>query len=282
MLCRPLSSVDFAAFTSAFNLAYSDYFMPISMTVPAFRALIERDDLSMEGSVVTVDDTGLIVGMGLLGIRGQKGWIGGMGVIPAYRRQGIGRQMMLYLLEQARQRQLNDVYLEVIEKNGGAYALYKQLGFVDLRYLLVLERQPMPVSAGDAAYKIQDEYAGHILDHFETFHSTANSWQRELPSLEAMSSQIDGWIASKDGQPAAYALGWASEYGIRLVDLAAAPDGDRTGAALALLAHLHGAHPSAHGSFYNVTDDDPVLPAVQTVGYTTALRQIEMRRTIEK
>ena len=32
------------------------------------------------------DDT--VVGMGLLGVRQQRGWIGGMGVVPHYRRQG--------------------------------------------------------------------------------------------------------------------------------------------------------------------------------------------------
>jgi GNAT superfamily N-acetyltransferase len=48
-------------------------------------------------------DNGTIIGTGLLGIRGSMGWIGGMGVVPGRRRQGIGRQMMLYLLDRARE-----------------------------------------------------------------------------------------------------------------------------------------------------------------------------------
>ncbi|RPJ01801.1 MAG: GNAT family N-acetyltransferase, partial [Chloroflexi bacterium] len=106
--CCAVSEIDFEDFTAAFNLAYSDYFTRIVMTPTSFRYLMERDDLSFDASVAALDGSA-IVGTGLLGIRGKTGWIGGMGVIPNRRRQGVGRQMMRHLLDRARDNGLSEV-----------------------------------------------------------------------------------------------------------------------------------------------------------------------------
>ncbi|MBN1201154.1 MAG: GNAT family N-acetyltransferase [Anaerolineae bacterium] len=276
LVYRPVSDVNFEAFTAAFNLAYSDYFMPIAMTAPSFRALIERDDLDLRASVAALDGDE-IVGTGLLGIREQVGWIGGLGVIPERRRQGIGRQMMVYLLDRARERGLSTVKLEVIEKNTGAYHLYCQLGFTGGRYLLALNREPGQVPEPDMSYQIKPQPVIELLEHYTVFHDTPNCWQRALPSLTAIAPHAEGWAAVVNGRVASYALGWANDHTIRLIDFAADPGCDRPAAAQALLAHLHRQHPAAHGSSYNIADNDPILPAYQALGYTVALRQIEMQ-----
>jgi [ribosomal protein S18]-alanine N-acetyltransferase len=50
-------------------------------------------------------------------------------VAPTARRQGLGRVLMLQLVEQARQRGAREVFLEVRADNPGAQALYESLGF---------------------------------------------------------------------------------------------------------------------------------------------------------
>lgn len=271
----PVSQVDFNTFTEAFNLAYSDYFTPISMTPSSFRALFERDDLSPEASVVAVAD-GVIVGTGLLGIRNTTGWIGGMGVVPAYRRQGIGRQMMRYLLDRSCERHLSQVRLEVIEANAGAYALYRAMGFVAERYLLILERPPIPVQESDSIYRVEEQPAEELLHFFLPFHDGPNCWQRDLRSLQALAPHLSGWAAMQDDRVRGYALGWANEYALQIIDCAAAPDGNRAAAGHVLLAHLHHKFPHAHGSSYNIAETDPILPGYQALNYTTSFRQIEM------
>lgn len=275
-----VSKVDFDDFTKAFNLAYSDYFVPISMTVPAFQALIDRDDLVLEASVAALDGD-QIVGTGLLGIRGRVGWIGGMGVIPGRRREGIGRQMMHYLLDQARKCGLTRVDLEVIEKNTAAYALYRDLSFVDQRYLLVLEREPKPVPDDKTDYHIESRPVSELLACYDTFHDIPNCWQRGYPSLAALTSHLDSWAVVEQDIILGYALGWANDLGVRLVDFAARPGDNRTAVAQALLAHLHRENPGAHGSSYNIAENDPILSAYQALGYTTPFRQIEMHYRVE-
>lgn len=274
---RPVSKVDFAAFTRAFNHAYSDYFTPISMTLSAFRALIAREDLSLDASVAAVED-GVIVGTGMLGIRGDTGWIGGMGVIPGRRRQGIGRQMMNHLIKQARERQITTLYLEVIEANTGAHALYHDIGFIDQRYLHILQRTPQPVPETPNTYHVMEDDPDDVLTYYDTFHDTRNCWQRSRSSLAGLAYQAQALSVILPGGVAGYAIGWFTTPETRIADLAVNPDlgVQRLEVATALITHIHAGNSQADGSAYNISSNDPLLPAYEAIGYATNFSQIEM------
>jgi hypothetical protein len=65
----------------------------------------------------------------MLGVRGEEAWFGGVGVVPAARRGGVGEALMRALHEEARERGIRRVWLEVIVENTGAFALYEKLGY---------------------------------------------------------------------------------------------------------------------------------------------------------
>ncbi len=272
----PVSQVDFEAFTAAFNRAYADYYSPIVMTAGSFRTLIRYDDVDLDASVAAVEGE-QIVGTGLLGLRGHAAWIGGMGVIPERRRQGIGRRMMHYLLNQAQHRRVTEVWLEVIEQNQGAFHLYHQLGFATVRRLLVLQRRPQSLTRSDTSYTIRTWPAAELLHYFTPFHDHPNCWQRDLRSLQHRASLLRGWAALCDEDLVGYALGWSHHTEIRLADLATHPEYDRAAIAQAILAHLHRLQPDALGLSYNVAEDDPGLPAYLATGYEVIQAQLEMR-----
>lgn len=276
---RPISEVDFAEFTNAFNLAYSDYYVPIKMTLPAFRDLFDRDDIAPDASVVALQD-GRIVGTGLLGVRDRTGWIGGMGVIPDHRGNGIGRLMMQYLIDEAQRRGLELIDLEVIEANRVAWKLYDSLGFTNRRFLLALERMPDDVPDILPEYPLSEEDTFEILRRYDEYHPVPNCWQRAKPSLEGMVATLQSWSLDGDQSMLSHALGYADNSSLRLIDLAATPEADAPRAAACLLAALHRAYPDAHASSYNVAENDPVLPAFEALGYTVNFRQIEMRLTL--
>lgn len=276
----PVSQVDFDQFTNAFNRAYSDYFTPIVMTPGSFRALIRQDDLDLEASVAALADHE-IVGTGMLGLRQAEAWIGGMGVVPEWRRRGIGLRMMEHLLEQAQIRGAREIRLEVIEANEAARRLYDRLGFVPIRRLLVLERPPGNALPAPAGYTIRTWPAADLLRYFHTFHDTANCWQRDLRSLQHRAEMVRGWAALSEEAVAGYALGWSYRHEIRLADLATHPGEDRAAVAAALLAHLHRLQPEAFGHSYNVAEDDPALAGYLGSGYEVSLRQHEMRLPLD-
>lgn len=274
----PIAAINFHDFTRAFNRAYRDYHVPIIMTADAFQALIARDDLDLHASVAALDGN-TIIGTGLLGIRSDQGWIGGMGVIPERRRQGIGREMMRYLIDRARERGLSTLYLEVIEANHGAHALYRQLGFVDTRMLHIMSRKPQAMPDIHAALSVSETGAAEVLKYYPAFHDTPNCWQRDHRSLTGLASHAQGIAAQSTNGVIGYALGWFEPYDVRIADLATAPgcETSRPTIAAALLDYLHRQYPRAVGSVYNVAEDDPAFPAYQRAGYTTDYRQIEMR-----
>jgi ribosomal protein S18 acetylase RimI-like enzyme len=55
----------------------------------------------------------------------------GMGIISAYRGQGIGKRLMNAALEKAKARGIKRVELEVFPHNTAGVALYKSVGFVE-------------------------------------------------------------------------------------------------------------------------------------------------------
>ena len=73
------------------------------------------------------------LGFANLALRGEEAWVGGVGVVPAARRQGIGETLMRALHEEARAAASRSIWLEVIEQNEGAFRLYEKLGYEVVR-----------------------------------------------------------------------------------------------------------------------------------------------------
>ena len=73
------------------------------------------------------------IGLVNLGLRGPDAWIGGLGVVPTARRQGIGRVLMIAAHDEARARGAERVWLECIVENTQALALYEELGYEHVR-----------------------------------------------------------------------------------------------------------------------------------------------------
>ena len=80
-------------------------------------------DLDRDASLVAVR-AGAGVGLVNLGLRGEEAWIGGLGVVVAERRRGIGRLLMHAIHDEARRHGVRRVWLEVIVENTQAAALY--------------------------------------------------------------------------------------------------------------------------------------------------------------
>ena len=110
-----------------FNAAYEGYLIPFHVDETALASIDDVFDHDLDASRIAFRGE-TAVGLGNLGVRGEDGWVGGVGVVPAARRSGIGEALMRALHEQARERGIRRMWLEVIAENTGAYALYEKLG----------------------------------------------------------------------------------------------------------------------------------------------------------
>ena len=62
----------------------------------------------------------------------DEGQITNIATLPDFRHRGLAKKVLLAMLDEARERKLSFVTLEVRESNAAAIALYEQLGFVRL------------------------------------------------------------------------------------------------------------------------------------------------------
>lgn len=273
----PATQVDFAAFVDAFNIAYADYFVRVVMSQRSFNNLIQRDAIQLDQSVVAVDGT-RVVGMALLAQRGNVGWIGGVGVIPTYRQQGIARQMMQYLIDRARALQMQKVTLEVIEINYHALHLYESLGFDSQRRLLVLERESLPMSYHNNGHRVEFVLPDKALAYYDAFHDMPNPWQRSYQALQQLAQE--GWVIlapDEEWQVLGYCLTQVGFSQIQIIDLAITPDHpDRVALTKALMGYIHHEFEGMGALLVNHPETHPSTQGLLELDYQETLAQFEM------
>ena len=110
----PASALDDERLAALFTAVYAGYWHPIEIDAVSLRRMISTYDLDLDASVVARDGDAP-VGIAMLARRGAEGWVGGMGVLPERRGEGLGEALTRRLLEAARERGVTRVRLEVLE-----------------------------------------------------------------------------------------------------------------------------------------------------------------------
>jgi len=198
---------------------------------PTLRYMVEAWDIDLSRSRVAPD-----AGLANLAIRGDRGWIGGIAVVPEQRRGGVGRALMEAVLELAP----STVLLEVIEANEPAIKLYESLGFEKTRVLEVWRVEADEVPAERAARS--------------TLGQTDLPWQREDASLPADYERVE-----VDGGAMIFRGGTVFQLEARDEDAAAA-----------LLSR------GTVLNYVNVPEGDVAIGALERLGGELRLKQFEM------
>ncbi len=79
-----------------------------------------------------VEHLGELVGYGILSAAAREAHLLNVGIDRAWRRQGIGRRLVLRLIDIARWHRAQTLFLEVRPSNMAARALYAREGFVEI------------------------------------------------------------------------------------------------------------------------------------------------------
>jgi ribosomal protein S18 acetylase RimI-like enzyme len=228
MTIVPASELDADGLAAVMTASYVDYFVPVALDGAQMSAVVDLWDIDLDRSRVAVGDDGEPVGLVLLGVRGARGWVGGLGVVPEARRSGLGRALMESVLAAAPP----DVSLEVIEQNEPALRLYDALGFRQTRVLEIWsltgdvppaearESDPRPLGQADLPWQSADESlpadyvrlevdggavllrGGHVLQLAAPDEETA----RRLLQAAAQRSEVLRFVNVPAGWPASLAL----------------------------------------------------------------------------
>jgi ribosomal protein S18 acetylase RimI-like enzyme len=258
---RPASSLDYERLAGLFTEGFSGYYVPIRADAAALEGMVRNWDLELDASRVAFRDAEP-VGFALLGVRGPHGWIGGTGVVPAARRQGVGDAVMRAVLDAARRRGLEDVILEVLVQNEPARKLYESLGFEAVRELEIWE-----LAGEGAASTARPVELDSARARIGELRREPEPWQRadetlaRVPDLKALA--VDGGAAIYRS-----AGGRAS-----IVQLAATAE-----AARELLTAILGEAGAV--TWVNAPAGDPALAAFAELGGRLTERQSELRKSL--
>lgn len=263
----------------AYNETRIDYIIPMPMTVERLRQYARVYDVDLSCSCAAVR-AGTILGIGMLGVREGRAWITRLGVLPSGRRQGIGSRLMTFLLDAAREREIDEVWLEVIQGNNPAHELFTSLDFRETRELIVARRPPSfpELTAGERGTRPQLRDV-RTLDRIATLRLLDDredepNWLNQNESLQKVAELSSLLIETKDG-----GRGWVT-FKTSLLRLTRIVvniiSGEPAPVAATILRTLHEFFPTQDAIAENVPAKAPWWPGFQQVGYFDAFRRIEM------
>jgi ribosomal protein S18 acetylase RimI-like enzyme len=250
-----------------FTAGYEGYQFPIRLDEDTFVAMADVSDLDLDCSRVALHGT-IAAGLCVLGVRGRSGWIGGLGVVAAERRQGVGRELTEGVLTAAAGAALEHVSLEVLEGNAAAIALYERLGFRTTRILEVwsLEGPARPARADPVD-------PDHARSWIRAHRPGPEPWQRADESVDALvrrGAQLRALTLADDGAVVIRVEDDAVSV-VQLVARAEDAAAQLIGAALSLGTTLR---------YVNVPESDPAASALRRLGGRLDVRQLEMSRPV--
>jgi ribosomal protein S18 acetylase RimI-like enzyme len=280
MTIETISAVQFtiSELTDLYNQTRVDYLVPMPMSADRLAEYIRDFDVDLSCSCVARASNNQILGLGMLGVRGNRTWITRLGVLPATRRSGAGAAMMDYMLEKTEILNLKETHLEVIKNNEPAHQLFWKKGFHDADEYLVMRRAPHSISeplSGDIEWLDRDEA-------LQTLQAYPNhlTWINAIESMEN-SPDVNGMrIQLPDG-----GRGWLV-YRIQKFFLSHlvmyTEQGDPVEVGTQLLSHLYTRYPRMDTYAENILESDPHLPAFRSLSFFENFSRVEMHRSADK
>lgn len=285
---RRASGVSLDTLAAAFNRAFEGYYVPMWQTTESLAMMIGNNDVLLDASLLVEDEHGAFIGIVLLGVRGSRGWVAGMGVAREWRGKRVGHGLMSRLIDEARALHLRTLQLEVLDQNIPASRLYSSLGFQEARPLIVYTGSITPpeqdtlIASGKTPPTIVSVQLHEALTDFDALHPTQPPWQREAVVLQRMTPPLDG-IGMRNGDGIrAYMLSMPLTNGISVLDCGSrspTPDA-RTADATTLLLHLLRQQPQALVRAINVPPGDPLDAALARLRCPVVATQREMLLTL--
>lgn len=186
MEIKNLERIDLEQLVAAINLAFSDYIVPLQLTLEQLQAKIKMEDIDLGLSI------GVYEGKELRGFmlhalrRDGKGapiaYNAATGVMPEYRGRGMVGKMYGALLPEMEKLGVAKMVLEVIEGNRSGIRAYEKMGYRALRKLDCFQGKVRSVKTN--ADIVVKELPAFEWGTFASFWDIKPSWQNAIPSLE--------------------------------------------------------------------------------------------------
>lgn len=180
-----IENIEIETITEVFNSAFSDYFVPISMTTEQMKIKFESENIALNYSVgVFVENkmVGFILHFYKLENNIKQIYNGGTGVVKNFRGRKLTEKMYNYILPKLKDENISILNLEVLNQNIQAIKSYKKVGFMENRNLLCFKGIPnLNRVNSDVNIKKLDDYNWNKLASFWSIQPT---WQNSISTVE--------------------------------------------------------------------------------------------------
>ncbi|MBX2998230.1 MAG: GNAT family N-acetyltransferase [Caldilineaceae bacterium] len=284
------NEVGISEICQGFNLGFSDYKYSTSFDPIGMQRFLERSGIEIADCAVMLahwDDRWRPVGVALLAIEGDESWCGGLAVAPDFRRRRGAERLMHTIQAQARRRGAARLRLEVLAENEPARALYRRLGYVETRELLMWERSTRQGHLPAPFERLHRANPAQIISDLHHWHDLPPAWQRRAPYLRRAHSLMDGdVILAKDALPVAYVLyhhnlrGRNGRETVHIFDIAVDPCADVSEAGHPLIQALQLSYMNADLFLLNEPADSKLNRIFAALGFYVVDRQYELIREL--
>ncbi len=188
---QTLESCSIEKIAAVFNLSFSDYIIPFSLTKEQLETKMISESIVLELSVGAFEEDELIGfilhGYGIL--NNQKTvYNAGTGVIPAKRGNKITAKLYDYALTVFKKHEMNNVVLEVITTNDAAIKTYRNTGFQLIRELNCFKGL-VNGNSTTHDYEIRD-LKTYNWQQLQSFWDIQPSWQNSITAVEKLKDYL--------------------------------------------------------------------------------------------
>lgn len=282
---RSLTNTTTKCIHEAFLQAFSDYQVPMNMSLETFERKLKRNGFKPEVSAGAFEN-GRLVGFVLNGVREWAGektiYDTGTGVVPEFRGTGIGNKLLNLVNELCIRNHIGVYLLEVLQDNVGAVNLYKKQGFQVKRGLncYKLSEKSVKLSTGmrGKLYQVEkmDKEVWNLVKNFWEY---SPSWQNGEDAVCAVENSFGYTLAELEGTIIGYGI--VDKVTGDIPQLAVDCRYRRQGIATAILQDLQGQTQGTGLTVINVDERDESLNAfLKQMGFQAYVTQYEMIKDI--
>ncbi|WP_068407229.1 GNAT family N-acetyltransferase [Pedobacter cryoconitis] len=281
MEIKNLENIELEKLVSVINLSFSDYIVPLQMTLELLKSKIVAEDIQLKLST-GVFDGDQMVGCMLHGLRdsdqGQVVYNAATGVIPDYRGKGLVREMYTYLLPELKKIQVKKMMLEVITGNHAAIKAYERIGYTVARKLdCYTGKLNVEKSTSISALKEIDSFNWAA---FLSFWDIIPSWQNAGQSLENSKEHCCTIGAFSDELLVGYAI--FNPTSRKINQFAVAEAHRRKGVGSQLFSYINETVGQQDVYVYNVDHSSAsTMGFLKNLGLREKIAQFEMTRLVE-
>lgn len=275
MTIKPLSGVGTEQLATVFNLAFSDYFIPLKLDAEQLQAKMIAESIDPDLSAGAFEDDQPVAFI-LHGNDGTTAYNAGTGVIPAFRGRRLTQKLYDFLLPKLAAQGFEKVILEVISQNRAAIRVYEKTGF-NITRTLGCYRGSIDVAPGKVLWEIRGIDPGHRT-LLASMRDWAPAWQNSDTAIKNMGNRVLTVGAYENGALLGYVT-WNPQTG-RIHQFAVAPAARKQKIASSLFAQL-ARQWDRDFTAINVDESSEATTAfLQQAGLSKFLEQFEMEYSI--